>query len=79
MQTNTKRASLATHEGAPARHLGVLAQLRRSVLSCLLWETDAHAQQMASLREMIVDARKAAEAVGVQFTPIVNHPITWTI
>jgi 60 kDa SS-A/Ro ribonucleoprotein len=40
MKINTKRASLATHEGAPARHRGVLAQLRRSVLSCLLWEAE---------------------------------------
>jgi hypothetical protein len=40
MRINTKRASLRTHEGAPARHIGVLAQLRRSVLSCLLWESE---------------------------------------
>ena len=40
MRTNTKRASLVTHEGAPAPHVSVLAQLRRSVLSCLLWESE---------------------------------------
>jgi 60 kDa SS-A/Ro ribonucleoprotein len=42
MRTNTKRnvASLVTHEGAPARHISILAQLRRSVLSCLLWESE---------------------------------------
>jgi 60 kDa SS-A/Ro ribonucleoprotein len=40
MRINTKRASLMTHEGAPARHISVLAQLRRSVLSCLLWESE---------------------------------------
>jgi hypothetical protein len=40
MRTNTKRASLVTHEGARARHIGVLEQLRRSVLSCLLWESE---------------------------------------
>ena len=28
-----------THEGAPARHLTAEQQLRRSVLACLLWET----------------------------------------
>jgi hypothetical protein len=28
---------------------------------------------------MIVDARQAAEAVGVQFIPIVNYPSAWTI
>ncbi len=27
-----------THEGAPARHISPEAQLRRSVLACLLWE-----------------------------------------
>jgi 60 kDa SS-A/Ro ribonucleoprotein len=40
LRTNTKRASLTTHEGEPACHVGVLAQLRRSVLSCLLWESE---------------------------------------
>jgi 60 kDa SS-A/Ro ribonucleoprotein len=30
---------LRTHEGAPARHLTNEAQLRRSVLACLLWES----------------------------------------
>src|SRR5215831_15785606 len=40
MRINTKRASLITHEGAPACHIEVLAQLRRSVLSCLLWESE---------------------------------------
>jgi 60 kDa SS-A/Ro ribonucleoprotein len=40
MRINTKRASLLTHEGAPARHIDIRAQLRRSVLSCLLWESE---------------------------------------
>ena len=40
MRTNTKRAFLVTHEGARAHHISVLAQLRRSVLSCLLWESE---------------------------------------
>lgn len=44
-----------------------------------IWETDAHAQQMSSLKEMTVNARTAAEAVGVHFIPIVNHTITWSI
>jgi hypothetical protein len=29
-----------THEGAPARHIDALAQLERSVMSCLLWEDE---------------------------------------
>ena len=40
MRINTKRASLVTHEGARAPYISVLAQLRRSVLSCLLWESE---------------------------------------
>jgi hypothetical protein len=44
-----------------------------------IWDNDEHAQQMSNLKEMIVDARRDAEAVGVQFTPIVNYPIAWNI
>jgi hypothetical protein len=40
MRTNMKPASPTTHEGARACHIGVVAQLRRSVLSCLLWESE---------------------------------------
>lgn len=50
-----------------------------SIVHVSLWESDAQAQQMSRLKEMIVDARKAAEAVGVSFVPIVNYPIVWTI
>lgn len=50
-----------------------------SYVHASIWETDAYAQQMATLKEMIVDARQAAEAVGVQFYPILNHAFSWTI
>jgi hypothetical protein len=43
MQLNTARsfAHVQTHEGAPAfQHLTPMQQLRRSVLSCLLWEDE---------------------------------------
>jgi 60 kDa SS-A/Ro ribonucleoprotein len=40
MRINLKRVLLWTHEGAPAPHISVLAQLRRCVLSCLLWESE---------------------------------------
>lgn len=42
-----------------------------------LWESDAHTQQMGSLKEMVVNARRDAEAVGVGFAPIVNYPVAW--
>ncbi len=50
-----------------------------SMVHVSIWDSDEHAQQMGRLKEMIVDARKAAEAVGVQFNPIVNHPVCWSI
>jgi hypothetical protein len=34
---------------------------------------------MSRLKEMIVDARRDSEAVGVTFIPIVNYPLSWTI
>ena len=44
-----------------------------------IWESAEHAQQIARLKEMIVDARQAAGKAGVTFIPIVNYPIDWTI
>lgn len=38
LNTAAKRPKIHTHEGAPARHISSYDQLRRSVLSCLLWE-----------------------------------------
>jgi len=63
MRTNTKRnvASLVTHEGAPARHISILAQLRRSVLSCLLWESEFY--------EDGVDIGKRIAALTAQCAP----------
>jgi 60 kDa SS-A/Ro ribonucleoprotein len=38
-RTNPRaRQTLTTHEGAPAKRIDVEAQLRRSVMACLLWE-----------------------------------------
>ena len=50
-----------------------------SMVHVSLWDSDAAASQMGNLKEMIIDARQDAEAVGVQFIPIVNYPITWRI
>jgi hypothetical protein len=50
-----------------------------SMVAVSLWDSDEHATQLNQLKEMIVDARGEAEAVGVQFTPIINYPIDWTI
>jgi 60 kDa SS-A/Ro ribonucleoprotein len=69
MRTNTRRASLTTHEGARAHHISVLAQLRRSVLSCLLWESEFYedgveiGKRIADLTAQCVPEDVAALAV----------------
>jgi hypothetical protein len=40
MKTNTKPAPIFTREGAKAKHINPEMQLRRSVMSCLLWESE---------------------------------------
>ncbi len=50
-----------------------------SIVHVSLWESDAHARQMGSLKEMVVDARREAEAVGVEFAPIAGYPVAWQI
>ncbi|SRR5260370_1390033 len=50
-----------------------------SMVNVSVWESDAHAAQMGALKEMTVDARNDAAAVGVEFINVVNYPIAWTI
>jgi hypothetical protein len=50
-----------------------------SVVNVSLWRSAEHADQMGSLREMIVDARAAGERAGIVIASIVNHPIAWHI
>lgn len=56
-QLNTANKSTAkTHEGAPAfGHLKPIAQLRRSVLSCLLWEDEFY-EDGKSIADRIAEA-----------------------
>lgn len=55
------------------------ASTEGSVVHVSVWRSDDDANQMGRLKEMIVDARNDAEAVGVTFIPIVNYPIAWQI
>jgi hypothetical protein len=50
-----------------------------SIVNISVWDSNDHAAQMDGLKEMTVDARGEMVAVGVTFTPIVNHPVNWTI
>src|SRR3954469_8111199 len=40
MATLNQQQRVFTHEGAPAPRIDALAQLERSVMSCLLWESE---------------------------------------
>lgn len=59
MATLNRLQKQFTHEGAPAPRINALAQLERSVLSCLLWETEFYedgqtiAQRVADLVRVI--------------------------
>jgi hypothetical protein len=64
-------------DGLIAYYVG--ASVQGSAVHVSLWQTNDDAQQMSQLKEMIVDARRDGDAVGVTFTPIVNYPIAWSI
>jgi quinol monooxygenase YgiN len=49
-----------------------------SIVDVSVWDSDEHANQMGQLKE-VVDARQAAEALGVTFIPIVNYPLSWHV
>jgi len=58
MKINTKTKSyLKTHEGAPAKKISKEQQLKRSILSCLLWE-DQFYESGQSIADRIVDLAK---------------------
>ena len=50
-----------------------------SIVAVSFWDSDAHASQMGGLREMTVDARKEAEAIGVSVPTIANHALSWQL
>jgi hypothetical protein len=64
-------------DGLIAYHAG--ASVQGSMVHVSLWQTNDHAEQLSQLKEMVVDARSDADAVGVTFIPIVNYPIAWSI
>jgi hypothetical protein len=57
-------ARLFTHEGGPAAlHLTIEQQLRRSVLSCLLWEKEFYEDGQSIADRIVALAEKAPPAV----------------
>src|ERR1700741_4172797 len=68
-----------THEGAPARHISPELQLRRSVLACLLWESQFYedgveiAGRIAELVPKVAAEKVAALAVEAREQMKLRH------
>lgn len=80
---NTKvspaRTTLVTHEGAPAKRIDAEAQLRRSVMACLLWEDQfyedgqAIADRIAGLVAEVAPDKVAAIAIEAREQNHLRH------
>lgn len=82
MKLNTATPAVHTNEGAPARRISPVDELRRSVLSCLLWEDQFYengqdiASRIASLtHELPVNivgalAREARDQMRLRHVPL---------
>jgi 60 kDa SS-A/Ro ribonucleoprotein len=64
MATLNRLQKISTHEGAPAARIDPLAQLERSVMSCLLWESEFY-EDGQSIGQRIADLVKAVPAEDV--------------
>lgn len=64
MKTNVRKPAIRTHEGGVAKHISVKQQLRRSVLSCLLWEREFY-EDGESIAERIDTLVAASEPEDV--------------
>ncbi|NEV75629.1 TROVE domain-containing protein [Rhodopseudomonas sp. BR0C11] len=64
LNVSAKIAPVFTHEGAPAiRHLSAEQQLRRSVMSCLLWEREFYEDGKTIADRIVEHAEKVPPAV----------------
>src|SRR3954469_25946062 len=64
MATLNQQQRVFTHEGAPAARIDPLAQLERSVMSCLLWESEFY-QDGQTIGQRIAELVKAVPAEDV--------------
>jgi len=75
----SNRKAKRTHEGAPARHISVELQLRRSVLACLLWEKQFYedgveiASRICELLPQVRGEKAAALAVEAREEMKLRH------
>lgn len=73
------KSPLVTAEGAPARHINPEQQLRRSVMSCLLWENEFYedgetiAERIASLVKQVSPNKVAQIAIEAREKQNLRH------
>ena len=83
--TSARRSSqiITTHEGAPAKRIDAEQQLRRSVMACLLWESQFYesgesiADRIAKLCEEVEPDKIAAMAVEARNKMYLRHVPLW--
>ena len=79
MASLNRLARITTHEGAPAKRIDSLAQLERSVLSCLLWEDEFYesgqtiGQRLADLVKEVPAAEVARVAIQAKQDMRLRH------
>lgn len=87
MKTNVRSVGprITTHEGAPAKRIGDIQTLRRSVASCLLWEDqfyedgEAIADRIKRLTLAVDPAQAAALAVEARNSFKLRHVPLWIV
>ncbi len=79
MATLNRLARITTHEGAPAKRIDALAQLERSVMSCLLWEDEFYesgqtiGQRIAELVKQVAAEQVAQVAIQAKRDMRLRH------
>ena len=86
MKTNTSlRFTEKTHEGAPAKRINAELQLRRSVLACMLWESDFYengqsvAKRIVTLVSKVSPEKVAALAIEAREEMKLRHVPLWIV
>jgi len=83
MRTNRNPAPIRTHEGAVAKRINAEQELRRSVMSCLLWEKtfyedgESIADRIASLVPKVDPAKVAEIAIEARTEMNLRHVPLW--
>lgn len=83
MRINRTMPAPHTHEGAPAAHLTAEQQLRRSLMACLLWESEFYesgetiAERIASLVPLVSTAKLCEFAIEARTRMKLRHAPLW--